>query len=190
MPELAESIVSINRQLKDAFGSDTVSGRAMWRVVFSDDEIEKRKGTFNDFDENGTRIRTVTEIREVPKYRQYIHQKYVLEQLVARPDEYVAELGCERVGYECKYVFMGKQQQYLPPRFDVAKFVIELIYAAMGKSLIPRYKDPDSNPEEARANYAKKLQEYEEYLGQDSTPVSDAFAEKRAVSLYVPERVQ
>ena len=84
--ELTEPVDSINKQLVDHFGTDTITGLAMWRVVFSEDQFEKRLGTYDDFTPSGIYLRTVTEVREVPKYRQWIKRKYVLENLVLIPD--------------------------------------------------------------------------------------------------------
>jgi hypothetical protein len=41
-PELPEDVKIINRRLKDIFGMDSVSGEAMWRVSWSNDQYEKR----------------------------------------------------------------------------------------------------------------------------------------------------
>src|SRR6476659_3793285 len=71
----------INRRLKDIYGTDLL-GQPIYRVIWSDDETEKRFGTFRDF-VPGTNIlvREVTEVRETKKYS-YVHPScYVLEKL-------------------------------------------------------------------------------------------------------------
>lgn len=70
----------INRRLRDIYGKDFL-GQAIYRVVWSDDEIEKRFSTFEDY-VPGTNIllRRVTEVREVKKYS-YLEPQYVLEKL-------------------------------------------------------------------------------------------------------------
>ncbi len=149
--ELTEPIESINIQLKDQFGIDTITGLPIWRVVFSDDQLEKRYGTYDDF-VPGTKIwlRQVTEVREVHKYKQWIHQKYILERMVVVPDINEHELPDTKVSYEVIWVFEDRNGGYLPPRFDAAKFIIDTIYAAQySNHSIAKYKDPESTQENA-----------------------------------------
>lgn len=70
----------INRRLRDIYGKDFLD-QPIYRVVWSDDEIEKRFGTFRDY-VPGTNVlvREVTEVREVKKYP-YLEPQYVLEKL-------------------------------------------------------------------------------------------------------------
>lgn len=70
----------INRRLKDIYGVDFLN-QPIYRIVWSNDEIEKRFGTFTDYIP-GTNIfiREVTEVREVKKYN-YLEPQYVLEKL-------------------------------------------------------------------------------------------------------------
>jgi len=73
-------IREINRNLVEHFGKDFLD-RPVYRVVWSDDLVEKRFGTFRDY-VSGTNIllREVTEVREVRKYS-YLEPQYVLEKL-------------------------------------------------------------------------------------------------------------
>lgn len=70
----------INRRLRDIYGKDLLD-QAVYRVVWSDDEIEKRFALFRDF-VPGTNIflREAREVREVKKYS-YLKPQYVLEKL-------------------------------------------------------------------------------------------------------------
>lgn len=74
-------ILLINRKLKDIYGADLL-GQPIFRIVWSEDLIEKRFSTFRDY-VPGTNIllREVTEVRELKKYRDYKPQ-YVLEKLM------------------------------------------------------------------------------------------------------------
>src|SRR5689334_9373374 len=97
--ELVEKIEVLNSRLVDHFGIDTVTGDAIWRIVFSEDQFEKRLGTYDDITKGGIYLRTVTEVREVPKYRQWIHKKYILERLVLVPETNLPELPCLKQSY-------------------------------------------------------------------------------------------
>jgi|SRR5215204_5806860 len=165
--ELTEPVESINRQLVDQFGIDSISGLPIWRIIFSEDEFEKRHGTYDDISPAGIYIRTVTEVRLVPKYRQYIHQKYVLERLSIIPEINAADLPAEKLSYEPLYVFEDKKGNYLPPHFVAAKFIIDTVYAAQGKSSLRKYVDEEANnPLEATEARIKALEE--ELFGNES----------------------
>lgn len=159
--ELTEPIDSINKQLVDLFGVDTVTGLPMWRVVWSEDQLEKRFGTYDDFTREGIYLRTVTEVREVPKYRQWIQAKFVLERLTLIPIINKEELPTQQLSYEPMYVFENFKGEPLPPRVDVCKILIDTLYAGMGKSSLAKYKDDYSQyTPEAQNARINALMEY------------------------------
>ena len=99
--ELTETIDSMNRQLVDLFGIDTISGEAMWRVVWSEDQFEKR---LMDVTDEGFQL-LYPEVRLVPRYRQWIREKYVLERLTIVPEINAEELPTSKLTYESMWVF-------------------------------------------------------------------------------------
>ena len=179
--ELAETIETINRQLENLFGTDFTSKRPIFRVVWSEDQFEKRE---MDVTPEGLQLLSPI-VREVPKYRQWIQKKYVLERLVIVPEVNQKELGGLKVSYEPLWVFQTEDEQYLPPKIEVAKFVIDAIYAAMGKKSMRRYVDEEEkNPKEVREERLRKLQE--ELFGNE-TDTGDALAYHEGVSLSGPK---
>lgn len=173
--ELTEPIESINRQLIDLFGIDTVSGQAMWRVVWSEDQFEKR---LTDCTDEGLQLLR-PEVRLLPKYRQWIREKFVLERLTVIPEVNSDELPTQKVSYEPIYVFEDRYGNYLPPRIDASKFVIDSLYAAMGRSSMRKYVDEEEkNPMEVREARIDKLQE--ELFGNE-TDTGDALAHGQAI---------
>lgn len=162
--ELTEQIQSINQQLIDLFGIDTISGLPLWRIVFSEDQYEKRLVAYTD---TGLQL-LYPEVRLVPKYRQWIQEKYVLEQLTIIPDINTDELPSTKLTYEPIYVFESQLGHALPPKIQVAKFVIDSVYAARGKSSLAKYVDSSVQEEEI-----KKL--HDELFGNE-TEVGDALA--------------
>jgi hypothetical protein len=179
-----ENIKSLNNQLVSLFGIDTMTGRSIWRIVFSEDQFEKRLGTYDDFTESGIFIRTVTEVREVPKYRQWIQNKFVLERLVIVPEINRDELPISKLSYEPMFVFEDKRGNALPPKMEVCKIVIDTVYAAKGKQSLAKYKDPESNHENALELQKQRVDEiYEEVFG-DETNVSDHLT--RQTGIVVP----
>jgi len=169
--ELIEKIDSLNRQLVDLYGIDTITGQPIWRIVWSEDQFEKR---LMDTTDSGL-ILLVPEVRLVPKYRQWVHQKYVLERLVIIPEINIPELPATKVSYEPLFVFMDKNDNYLPPILDVAKIVIDTVYAAQGKGSLAKYTD---NPDEEKV---KRVNDIYDYLYGDETDVTDSLRYKTGV---------
>jgi len=145
--------------------------------------MEKRYGTFDDF-LPGTQIflRTVTETREVPKYRQWIHNKHILERLVLVPEFQQHELPSSKVSYEPLWVFEDRVGNYLPPRLDAAKFIIDGVLEAQivntmmitgkesqDKPNLARYIDPEGTTEGAKAFRKQEIDGMVEELFGDET---------------------
>ena len=161
--ELTESIPSINQQLIDLFGIDTITGKSMFRVVWSEDQFEKRLTSFTD---NGLAL-LYPEVRLLPKYRQWIQNKYVLERLCVVPEINQDEIPTDKLSYEPIWVFEKKDGVAIPPTLWTSKFVIDSLYAAMGKKSLRKYIDDEAkNPEEHKE---KRLKEYEEQLFGDES---------------------
>jgi hypothetical protein len=161
--ELAEPIESINRQLIDLFGVDTATGQTMFRVVWSNDQYEKR---MVDATDEGI-ILPFHILKEVPKYSQWIDSRFVLERLVIVPETSIKELAGIKLSYEPLWVFRGKFDEYVPPTLPACKFIIDTLYAAMGKSSLKKYIDEEAkNPVEVKEQRIEKLTE--ELFGDES----------------------
>lgn len=184
-------IEAINKSLQDLYGVDTVTGLPMFRIVWSEDQYEKRHGTFDDITPAGIFVRTVTEVRLVPKYKQYIHQKHILERLVVVPESNRKELADIQVSYEPLVVFYktnkytGKED-YVAPTLEGCKFTIDTVLSAQavqkmmltgGEKIdrpLARYTDPESEPEVAREIYKKRIDGLVEELYGDETGLMGA----------------
>jgi hypothetical protein len=164
-----ERIEDINQRLIDWFSIDIVTGKPIWRVVYSEDQLEKRLTSFTD---SGLQL-LVPEVRELPKYRQWIQNKYVLERLTVIPELNSDELPSEKISYEPIYVFETAQGSALPPRSDVSKFVIDTLYAAQGKGSLAKYVEDN--------DVDKRIREMQDYLFGDETEVSDALSRQEGV---------
>lgn len=162
-----ERVEDINHHLIDSFGIDTVTGQAMWRVVWSDDQFEKRLTEYSD---SGVRL-LYPEVRELPKYRQWIPSKFVLERLVLVPDESIPELPTTKYSYEPIYIFEDVDNNPLPPRFDACQFAIQCVYAAQGKGYVTVYKDPEAglNTEQILEQRHDRIKDLEKSLFGDES---------------------
>lgn len=183
--ELAQNIESINKYLKEQFGLDTLSNLTIWRVVFSEEQFEKRLGTYDDITPAGIFIRRVTEVREVPKYRQWINEKYVLERLVVVPEQNLDELPTSKISYEPIWVFEDKDGNYLPPRIDACKFIIDTIYAAQySNHNMRKYVDDEATQEMSLAAKEKRVDALVDELFGDQSSLQGTT--KTGESIIVP----
>lgn len=172
--ELAETIETLNAQLIDLYGIDTVTGRPMFRIVWSEDQYEKR---LVDTLDSGI-ILAHPVVREVPKYRTLIKDKYVLERLVVIPEVNAKDLPATKLSYEPLWTFMDGQGNYLPPTIVATQFIIDTLYAALGKVSLAKYRDPDSglNKEELIEKKLAQIQQMELELFGNETETGDALA--------------
>lgn len=171
-------VEQINASLIDLYGVDISSGDPIWRVVWSEVQFEKRLGTYRDFTQSGLFIREVTEVREVPKYRQWIKEKWVLERLVAIPDMNLPELPAIKVSYEPLFIFENARGEGLPPKLEVCQIVIDTVYAAQGKTSLKKYVDEEAKNDPKRKIAVDKI--YEELFGEE-TEITDALAARTAI---------
>ena len=176
---MRESIEIINRRLIDVYGSE--SNLANWRVVWSPDQFEDRYGTYEDHTPEGIFLRRVTEVRHVPKYRQYIDDKWLLEALVQVPPVNVDELRGVNHTYECMHAFPYHQGRPLVPIWPALKLLIDTVNAQVGVSSRARYKDPMADPKIAPEVKEARLRELEEELYGNETDVGDALAYRQGV---------
>lgn len=150
--ELTEKIETINDLLETHFGIDTISGIPIWRVVWSEDQFEKR---LVDTTPSGVLL-LKPEVREVPKYRQWVQEKYVLERLVLVPDVDKETLPSQKVSYEPMWVFQDNKGNPLPPRFEYCQLIVDTVYAALGKSSLAKYIHPGADEVEPEVAIAKQ----------------------------------
>jgi len=141
----------INARLRDIYGTDLLK-QPIYRVVWSDDQIEKRFSTFRDFLE-GTDIflREVTEVRECRKYRDYPKQYILEKQFFNQHNKEILandSFDFARTTYEPVWAF-GQEDNGLPK--PVVWRAIELILMSINnpKKLTPSQMS-DSEFEQAK----------------------------------------
>lgn len=169
-----EPLTNLNQRLIDYFGLDTASSNPMFRIVWADDQTEKR---MMDTLDNGIQLLHPV-VREVKKYS-YLHNVHVLEQLVLVPDEQQKELAGVKVSYEPLWVYVDAGGNPLPPKWEPTKLVIDTVHAATGKKSLRKYVDPDAS-EGAKEERITKL--HDELFGNE-TEVGDALRYKEGVAV-------
>lgn len=134
---MAEKIETINQFLRDTYGIDTEDSLPIFRVVWSNDQYEKRETKYTD-----TGIELLhAEVRELPKYS-YLKDVYVLERRVLVPEASIQELAGAKKSYEPLWNFKQEDGTPIPPTIYGCKFIIDTVYAALGKRSLSKYKDP------------------------------------------------
>lgn len=149
----------INNWLKNKYGMfDELHQK--YRVVWSEDELEQRRGEFQDRTEEGF-LRSVTNgVLLLKKYR-YPQPRYVLEQLMEVPK--ANEELLERTSYEPIWTFQDKSGAYLPPLVDACYWIIETIHENVERNRgIKKYRDSREDTKilgELKSERVKKLKE-------------------------------
>jgi hypothetical protein len=171
-----ETLKELNARLIARY-STAWDNSPIYRIVWSDDQFETREVTSSD-----AGIQYLTPIfKEVPKYRHYIQHKYILEKFVEVPEQQQKELAGKKVNYEPLWTFEDRFGNALIPKWEVCELVIHTVQAAMGRSSLFKYVDPDSiDPVEKRQERIEKLEK--EMFGNE-TNTGDALAHGFGVAL-------
>lgn len=169
-----ESIETINTRLIDFFGTDGTTRQPIFRIVWANDETEKR---LVGETENGVQL-LIAEVREVKKYP-YLKDLYILEQLVEVPDVNVHELPTQKVSYEPLWAYCNDKREPRPPTWPATKMIIDIMFAAKGVTSLRKYVDSELNTtEDGRQERISKIQE--ELFG-DETETGDALRYKEGI---------
>ena len=120
-------IEAINRKLLEYHR--VLDGRPIYRVVWSADELEVRKGKFSDWYGDHIFIREYTAVREVKKYWYLTEPAFVLEKLVFIHDKQALKEVCEELvmarngTYEPIYTFRNSKG-LLPVDWEIVDFIV------------------------------------------------------------------
>jgi len=166
-----ERLQELNKQLADKYGYN--DGRPNFRVIWSEDEFEKRLSNYTD---EGFLLLT-PEVRDFPKYKQWIQERYILEKITIIPEFAKGQL-VEKVGYEPIWTFETKSGEFLPPIIGACVYIVEqLLENVRNAGVYTKYKDTGETPEER----IQKVQEIEEMLFGNETVTGDALAYKEGI---------
>lgn len=181
---MAEKIDTINQYLRDNFGIDTDDSEPIFRVVWSDDQFEQRETKYTD---SGIEL-LHPEIRTLPKYKSYAPHVYILERRVLVPDLNLKELAGIKKSYEPLWIFTGNDGNPVPPTINGCKFVIDALYAALGKKSMAKYKDPMAglSAEEAAEVNKRRIDEIENELYGDESGLKQQTIGESGSGIIVP----
>lgn len=145
----------------------------LWRLVWSDWQVEKRRGIFR-VHVGSLFLREEVGVREVPKYWN-IKERWILERWFSGEQVYNPEIPESISGsYEPVWVFQDKHGSYLPP---IEKAIDIIIRCAEYKT-----NDPLPTQEEMES---KEVEHYMDAL--EVSPITNALHLKEAVG-YTGEK--
>lgn len=151
-------IDTINSSLHQQFR--VLDGRPIYRLVWSDDQYEVRKGKFSDY-YGKIFIREVTAVRRIKKYWYMEEPCWVLEKLTFIASRAALKEICEELvesgngSYETIYAFQDR-----PVALEVVEFILHALHNP---------KKIDKNAVEAMEKYEdeQEVKYFEDQLGED-----------------------
>lgn len=166
---IMEKIEVLNQRLIDYYGIDSNTGQPIFRIVWANDQTEKRYVNALD---SGIQLLYPT-VMEVKKYP-YLKDTHILERLVIVPDINCGELPGKKLSYEPVWSYRDVGNNPVFPIWNATKFVVDSLYAALGKKSLAKYvEDEKDRTEEGRQ---ERIEELQDELFGNETDVSDALA--------------
>lgn len=163
-----ESIEALNKRLAEYYGYR--ENKQRFRLVWANDEREKRWGVFEDF-VGDIFIRQVSEVREVPKYP-FAKNRYVLEVLASQVSSEVMNHN----GYEPVFVF-DNNGIYLDPVWTAIEFIIHAIQQPVEKDTPAELE----RQEERRFN--KEVEDFKIMLENQSPTLAGMLKDGEAITV-------
>lgn len=120
-------IEAINRKLFEQYR--VLDGRPIYRIVWSADELEVRKGLFSEF-YGHIFIRSYTAVKPIKKYWNYEKPRWVFEKLVfiagnqALKEMETELVECRNGTYEPIYSFIDSKDNPLPVVWEMVDFIV------------------------------------------------------------------
>jgi hypothetical protein len=174
-----ESIETLNQRLIEHYGRDSNTRKPMFRIVWANDQLEKR---LVDYIESGNGLAGIhllhPEVREVKKYP-YLKDLYVLERLVIVPFQDQDTLPVSKLSYEPIWAYRDGDDNPLTPVWPATKFIVDSLYAALGKKSLRKYVDSEKNTTPEGRD--QRIKELEGELFGNETEAGDALRYKEGI---------
>lgn len=177
---IEESVELLNKRLKERYGN--TEDRANYRIVWSEDELEMRQ---TDFDDKGQKL-LMPEVRQLPKYKQWIQRKWLLERLTVVPVINEKEIPTSKLSYEPLWVFEDGKGNPLMPAWVIAEFCIDSVHQAMREAgVYTKYHDEFDGltKEQFREKKLEKIDGIVAHLWPNESDLGDALSTKNAISM-------
>ena len=178
-----ENVKLINKKLIDMYGK-SVTGQPYYRLVWSEDMYEIRKGDFDHHTASGIYLGTQYNVVDRVKKYGYFKDRYVLETFAPELQAMAQAVNKELVeldGYEPLFVFTDKNRNYLKPEWWAIEY------------LIRRHREVIAHVEKRTDAMDKKVHEEEiekeaevfvDYLENESSNLMNKFRHQEAVLIH------
>lgn len=170
-----ENVKIINRALETSYGR-ALDGKPKFRVVFSNDLFEVRRGQFERYTEGGIYLGSFEGVQKAPKYT-YIRDKYILEVYTkAFPEIFGRSIlhssGTIESGdfYEPLRVFKDKDNNYLPPNETVCRIICNGFLELVNRPAGQRLTEKDALADEVK-QYDKEVATFFDMLKSEDSDV-------------------
>lgn len=170
----AHEVVLFNNKLQEKYGE--TENRANFRITWSEDEFENR---ITGYDDKGNPL-LVPQVRLLPKYRQWIDNKYVLERLTVVPQIQQNDL-TTLLSYEPIWVFEDRHGNRQLPTLRGIIFIIDNLLEKLEHPVDTKYVNPEDDPKEGAEIREARLKQLEKDLFGNETNVGDALAHKEGI---------
>lgn len=165
------NLQEINIKLDDIFGRFNTTTSPRYRLVWSPDQIEKRIVTHTA---SGVQL-LHPEVSEVPKYKQWADECYILEVMTPVPLNVETDL-ISNVSYEPLWVFRNINHI---PSWEAVAIIIETREHNMSLAgAFVKYKEKNETKEELE----ERLRKLQLEIFGNETEITDALAYQRGVS--------
>jgi hypothetical protein len=172
-----EKLKLINKHLLKVYGL-TIDGQPKFRLVWSEDLLESRFGTFEDYTPGGIFLRREVGIRQVKKYS-YLKDRFILEAYTPEQKQNSEIVNGDK--YESLFVF-DKKGQFLSPEVWACDYVISRYHLAMGGGLEKRTDSMDARAHEEEID--KEAQKFVEYMEGEDSEMMQSFRAGESVLIH------
>ena len=176
-----ENIKHINKYLKSQYGTALDGSFAKFRIAWSEDLFETRKGLFSE-------LAIMEEIRTVPKYS-YIKDKFILEVYVrAFPDVFGRSIEHNELavlksdGYEPLRVFRTRDNKYLPPDLEISKLICDAFIELVNRPKSQRLTEGVAANNE-KQSIDSEVEKFFNILSMSDSDLLQQFKHKEAIIL-------
>lgn len=172
---MSEQVKRVNKILASKYG-ENLRGEPIFRISWSDDQLEKRFGVYNEF-YGDIFIRTIRGLKEVPKYP-YIRRAWILERWAPPELAYTDEIPETANGsYEPVFVFQTDKGVAIP---IIEKEIYAIIYNLFHPRLPGQAASEDRTAEEVA--FKKEVERnLEEITEAGRTWIGHRLASKEAI---------
>jgi hypothetical protein len=175
-----ELVKFINKYLASIYGQ-ALDSKPKFRVVWSEDLLETRKGLFNEF-------QVIESIEKVKKYS-YLKDKYILEVYTyAFPEQFGRALAHSKDvildgdHYEPLRVFQTRKGIYLRPDIEICKIICDGFLELISRPAAKRLTEKIANANDV-AEMRQETEKFFDILNSDDSSLLSQFRDGEAVVL-------